>query len=194
MPGDPNALLVQPGFLAWGATDLALPFPHGGVDLGFTDDGLRVVPKLGRLILKGEESGMRILQVRYLDVEATLFATLLQWNDDTVARAFPGGLTAVGTSSGTRVVQLPGTLLPGARPPAAVLVFSPLDTATNKVVLVRRAVPMLTEAATINFKLKDQTKLEVVFYCEEDTTIATTSPRYPTRILGIGPKADLAIA
>lgn len=195
MAVDVSEFLVQPGFLAFGSTDLSTAFPHGGSDLGASETGVRLVTKLGRFILKSEESGERILDTIYTDAELMLFVTLHQWNDVNLARAFPGGLTAAGASSGKKVVQFPGTLKPGTKGSAnsGVLVFSPLDLTNNKVVLVRKAAPMLAETAELNLKLKSPTTLSLVFYCLEDTSIGSSNARYPSRVLAIGDRDDLTI-
>ena len=191
---DVGEFLSQPGFCVWNPTDLSAAFPHGGTDLGATETGVRLRANQGRVVLKAEESGSRILDVVYTETELWLLVTLHQWNTANVQRAFPGGLSAAG-SSGAQVVQFPGTELAGRRQSAnaGVLVFSPLDLTNNRVLLARRAVPMLAEAAEIAWRLKMPTTLPLIFYLLNDESIASTNARYNSRALAIGARADLDV-
>lgn len=191
---DISQFLSQPGFLAFNCTDLSAAYPHGGTDLGGTETGVRLRANIGRAILKAEESGSRILDVVYTETELWLSSTLHQWNDDNLALAFPGGLTAAG-SSGDSVVTFPGTELAGSRQSAnaGVLVFSPLDLTNNKVLLARRAVPMLAESAELAWRLREPTKFPLIFYCLNDESIASSNARYSSRAVAIGNRTDLTI-
>lgn len=195
MSVDVTQFLSQPGYLVWNPTDLSAAFPHGsGTDLGATETGVRLRANLGRLVLKAEEAGERILDVVYAETELTLTVVLHQWNNQNVQLAFPGGLTVAG-ASGNRVVQFPGTLTAGTRMSAnaGVLVFSPLDLTNNRVLLARRAIPMAQESAEIAWRLKEPTKLPLVFYLANDESIASTNSRYNSRSVAIGVRTDLTI-
>lgn len=194
---DASEILHQPGELIWAATDVSIASPMGGTSLGYTDDGVRLRDRQGRVVLKGEESGERILDVVYTDTEVILAVTLLQWNDTNLARAFPGGLTATGATSGEKVIQYPGTLVPGTKLSSGsggVLVFAPLDLTNNKLLLARKAIPLQDETAELALRLKDSTKLRLLFYCIEDTAIASSNARYNSRILAIGDRRDLSVS
>ena len=120
--------------------------------------------------------------------------TLHQWNDQNVQLAFPG-LTAVGSSSGERVIEFPGTQLAGTRQSAnaITLAFSPLDLTNNKVLLARRAIPMLQETFELFWRLRDPTTLSLIFYLTNDESIATSDARYASRAAAIGDRDDLSI-
>lgn len=195
MAVDADEILGQPAFLAWGCDDLSAAFPHGGTDLGASETGVRLHAKVGRLVLKAEESGERILDVLYTETELMLTVVLHQWNDTNLALAFPGGLTAAGATTSEKVIQFPGTEKAGARQSANadVLVASPIDLTNNKAILARRAIPMIQETAELNWRLRDPTKLALVFYCTNDEAINAANAKYNSRCLAIGDRTDITI-
>ena len=188
----PAELLTQPGFLYFGVTSLVTP-PFGGVSLGMTDDGIHIEPNLELRVVKGEERGTEGVKLVYEGAEVIVMVTLKQWNDETLQRAFPAGLTKVGGTTGERVVAIPGTLDLGTDIPGGRLLFAPTDLLRNKAFLAMNAKPSLTAAAVINSKLKDDTMFELVFRCQRDETIISSNAAYDFRVAGWGDITDLVL-
>lgn len=192
MARNATKILVQPGELIWGASDLSTASPHGGTSLGYTADGIRLNHNMAVREILTEETGEAPQEVIYLGGRVTLEATFLQWDDTVIQRLFPN--TSSGSSN--EVAEFPGgTAYPGYKlsNTAGVLVFSPTDLTNNKVVLARNAVP-IGSPREIVFRTAEPTQLSVLFICLPDTGIASGNARYDSRTVAIGDRGDLSIS
>jgi len=187
-------ILVQPGKLVWGATDISIALPHGGTELGFTTDGIRLSHNQETREIIAEETGIAPQEIVYLGEAWRLEVVLKQWDDDVLARLFPN--TVAGGTSGELVIEYPGgTAFPGFKlsGQADVLVFSPTDLTNNKVVLVRKAVPVA--AREISFGVGEDSDLAVIFHAIPDESILSgdANGRFDSRTIAIGDRLDLTI-
>ena len=148
------------------------------------------------LEVRGAESGKALLDLRYAGTDASVVVALKQWDANTVARFFPGALTATGGTSGKILAQLPGTLTLGSsgRDNAGVLLIAPLDTTNNSIVLVRVALPHPEAQARLAWKLKNALMLPLAFRAVEDTSISSANARYNHRTLFIGDITDTTVS
>lgn len=184
--------LRQPGELVVDPTNLSTAFPYGGTRLGYTEDGMRLRPQFKVEPISGEP-GEDAYQYLYLGGSMRISGTLLQWDDDTVQRAFPGGLTTAGTYE--RVIQYPGTLAPGAKMSdvAVKFLWVPNDRTHGKLVLARKAFAMIEEGADIPWSRQKTTGFRVTIFPLPDTAIASSDGRYNSRILSVGFLEELTL-
>lgn len=191
MADSPSDILTQPGRLIWAPTNLALANPYGGTALGFTEEGVRLRIDASTIVVTGEELGPEPLRVLWGGAAPKLFVEFLQWDTNTIQRAFPGGLSAAGTSA--RIITLPGTLLPGQAIPTATLLFVPDDTTNNKAVLFHKVAPAIQETAELQFRLRSRSTLPVVFHAMREDGVVSTDAEYNYRLMAIGKLSDLSI-
>jgi len=191
---DPAKILVQPGRLIWGATDLTAAYPYGGTELGLTRDGVRLTIQQATRDIVAEETGVAIQETIYLGSNVRIEASLYQWDDDALQRVFHN--TDTGGTVSEKVIEIPGDAYnPGSKlsAKAGVLVFSPTDTTNNKVILLRKAIPMSPASIGIDFSVGKDSILPVVFVGLPDLTIGTGDANYPTRTGAVGNIQNLTI-
>lgn len=119
-----NALLRVPGRLCLAPTDLTLPFPGGGTDLGLVAD---IFVRPGRVVKKLREEGLGSVVVAGIDLGEA-------WALTAAVRALEQGheavffTTATGAVSGEpTIVHNPLTHLAGAALAPVSLMFWPMD-------------------------------------------------------------------
>lgn len=194
MADDPAKILIQPGRLIWGATNLTLAYPYNGIELGLTRDGVRVTVQQNTRDITAEETGTAVQDIIYLGSNVRIEATMYQWDDNVVTKVFHN--TVTGSGKAEKVIEFPGsTYYPGSKlsTKADTLVFSPTDTTNNKVILLRKAVPMSAASLSLDFAVGKETVLPVVFVGLPDLSIGSADARYPTRVGAIGDKLNLTI-
>jgi len=185
------SILRNPGRLVWDPTDLSIAFPHGGKSLGFTRDGVLVQTIVGATPLVAEDfGGVEPFNYMFIGQLYTLSADLIQWDDDTLQVAFPGGLTVAGGTSGERVVQYPGTLDQASllSSVSGKLLFSPEDLTSGKVVLFKKVVPFIADASEILFRRSEHASLKVVFRALRDIALAAAK-----QVVEVGDRRDITI-
>lgn len=164
--GDDKAeILANPCDVSWGATAIGSAHPHtGGTGLGLTL-GAELIPNLHLLDVPTEERGQRY-DTLYMGASPILRITFRQWDDTVLQRAFPGGLSAAGSSE--RVVKIPGTLKPGTRLTslAGILILTPTDTTVQKALIAYSAVGVA--AGSFWFANGEDLALEVSFLLLRD--------------------------
>ena len=194
MSTNAGAILTQPGYLIWAATDLSIVSPHGGTNLGYTKDGVRLIISQEDREIKAEETGVAIQEIIAIGSNITIEATLYQTDDNVLAKVFHN--TATGGVSGNKVLEFPGsTYYPGAKlsAKAGVLVFSPVDLTNNKVILLRNAIPSAKIPLNLDFAVSKDTAYDVAFRGLPDTSIGSGDGRYDSRTCAIGDRRDITI-
>lgn len=183
-----SEVIVSPTTLTGGS-------PYGGTVIGYTESGVELILDEEWIEVRGEESGKKLLDLRYAGTDGSMAFTLKQWDDNTIVRAFPGGLTATGSTSSTKNVLIPGTLTLGSsgRDNAILMGIFPLDTTNGKVILARQAIPHLTAASRLAWKLKDPTLLPITVHCVEDTSISSANARFSSRCIYVGDADDTTV-
>lgn len=190
MSGTPANILTQPGYLYWNPTSLAIP--PTGTCLGFTEEGFRFDPNFETRLLTGEEKGITPIGEVFMGYDPKGFVTLKEWSNDSLQRAFPG-LTGSGTE---RYVQMPGSLIPGARMDidhSGRLLFSPLDRTNNKVALFHKVTIKLEQTASLRMRLQEDTMFTLVIQCFDEDGIASSEPEYLYRSVFLGDDGDASI-
>lgn len=177
-----NILLV-PGRLAAGPTDLSLAWPHGGTGLGLVQDVV-LRPARTMIFLREEAFGSEITEA--LDMgEAWILACAARTHDrDLLQRAFAS--TIAGASSEKRNVTYPGTFRAGTlRSTATVkLLFTPDDPDRHDFVILYNAMPYLPPEAEVPLSRSVELTYPVVFQGIRDAT---------DRVVRWGPKEDIAL-
>lgn len=195
MADNPSSILVSPGRIIWGATDLAIADPYGGTALGLTRDGVRLTVQQSSRDITAEETGVSIQETIFLGSNIRMEATMYQWDPDVLGRVFHN--SAVGSVDNTdQVVEFPGNnYVPGSKlsAKAGVVVFVPTDTTNNKVILLRNAIPMSPATFGLDFSVGKDLVLPIVFVGLADTTIGSGDARYPSRVGAIGKITNLTI-
>lgn len=179
---DVHSLLRQPGRLVVTPTNIAAgqSFPYGGTSLGYTLEGCVLKPDVQVEPLTAEDvSG--VFDWLFLGGDPTLEVDLMQWDDDAVAKAFPGIMTSTGSSTGNKLVNLPGipkgSLMSGQTGAALKILFCPDDARGGKFVLFRAAMPLPRESAEIRMRRADPLTLPLVFRAGRDLTVAYAGQR-----------------
>lgn len=143
----------NPGRLALGPTNLALPFPFGGKSLGFTR-GLELVWDFVQGVTRDPTSGV-VTEVTRRRVEVPDLVGLAEgvaWDEDLLVALYTQ--TSVFGSGSNTDVRIEGTQIPAVVPAWQRVVFA-ADDARGKSVLLRRPVPRLVQQSmALALKLK----------------------------------------
>lgn len=160
---DPADIIRVPGRLVLTPTDLTLPFPHGGTPLGITrDQELRPVVRYHREKAEEWKATSRVL---YCGADA-VFAAIMRTPDAAgMALAWPE--TTTGAASATPVIapDVNATSRAGRALSGSLILFSPIALETHPAVLLFNAVPMIDEAAKLQFSLKAEYGPAVMWAC-----------------------------
>lgn len=177
-------LMFISGRLVHSPTDLTAAYPHGGTELGYARE-ITLIPSQVTTFIRGEEFGQTIVEAIEGGRSWVLGANLRGWDDDAIDTFFPG--TALGTTTGRRYITetttspQPGALLSSR---AIELLFVPDDTDNYPIILFRRALPLVEEAAELAFALRSEFTIPVMFIAIPDTD---------GKIIDIGWKQDITI-
>ena len=165
-------IIRVPCDIVWNPTDLGSPTAYGGTLLGesrniefITEPVLRPIwgETLGTwkdVIYCGEKTTIR-MTLRYPDSDAitTIAPKSVASGSSGVRWLFrPGGTTA-NTRAGTSLYGVSGKLLIAAR-----------ARNNHPFVILRQAIPCISETAKLRFSLKEEYGLDVVFYGSMDTS------------------------
>ena len=183
--GSTTNIIRGPIQLCKAPTDLSLSFPHGGTALGLSNKDIVLVPTVARERIQAEEFGSEIVDEVYLGETWVLTGILREWDDDLISDIFLN--TKVGSVTGKRVIEFPGTRKAGRfrSQDAIKLCASPLREPTNNpMVIFYNAIPMIEETAAFNFQLKSNLEFGFVFLALRDTQ---------GRSIQIGFKDDLSL-
>jgi hypothetical protein len=123
------------GRLAYGCSNLATAWPHGGTGLGLVGE-LYVFPQARWKSLAAEETNSAV-EVLWLGGDVVLSFTCMGWDNDAMAVVFPN----TDQSSSQTVVKWPGSDLAPGVPVSTItnLVFTPWDTTNSKGLVVYKA-------------------------------------------------------
>ena len=180
--GSPLSILRVPGQLCINPTDLSIDFPHGGTAIGETKEKV-ITQSIGRVSIQAEELGEVVEEI--ITDTKIVFACLIRGYDaDAISTVFPN--TVVGSITGERVINGPGTVRAGTRNStrSVILCFSPEDLDNHPMGLFLRALPMLSETMELNLALQGDFEMGIVFNCIRDTN---------GRMYQIGLRDDLSL-
>lgn len=172
-----------PGRLSMNPVSLASAYPHGGTALGIVK-AITIRLEHPYSFVTAEEFGAERVESIAGGTGVVLAAILHSYDNDMIGKVFAN--TATGAASGKLVTAEPGSnraghLLSGR---SAVVVFTPDDEDRHPMLIVRRALPGIEEAAAMNMRLDEEFGLGVVFYGIRDTS---------ARLYNWGLKADLSL-
>ena len=160
---DLGRFLRVPGKLVANPTNFAGAFPYGGTQLGAVRE-VAVRPRRAHEALTAEEYGAEVVEVVDLGESWVLAASLRGFDDDAVSAVFAA--TALGASSGHKVVDYPGSFQAGvARSASAIgLLFAPDDPLRYPAVWFPAALPVVDASAELTLQLNEEGVVGVVFY------------------------------
>lgn len=161
-----GAVLLEPGRLCVGPTDLATAFPHGGYEIGAPEEAMWLSGD-ERLSVLGEESGGAVLLSLRVRKPAVLAVAFRQ---QTTAYArflalLPGG-SSTGSGSiteGTSASPQPGVALTRIK-----LLYAPNDTTNGRGVLLYAASVLREQSAVLTAGLPREYGRGCVFLAELD--------------------------
>jgi hypothetical protein len=162
----------------------------GGTALGYTEDGITIEWGDEYIEEPTEETGAGVGAIFFAGGDPIVSFTLKQWDDDTLALRFPNRYAAASDR-----IELPGTLNPGDSmlSHAKVLEIRP-DVSTYPTVLLRQAILIGAPAREpTRFRTSETKKLAMAFRCLPDDTIGSGDAKYPYRVLGVAPAANLTL-
>jgi len=165
---NPANILHSPGRLSFGPVDLTTAYPHGGTALGVVR-AIVVRPNAQYRAVTAEEYGGETVEQVYAGEAWTLAAVLREFDDDAVSTIFQNASS--GSVSQHELIEHPGANRAGRIMVVAkgvVLVFTPDAPDTNFVVL-HRAIPMIEDAAELNFSHATPMEIGVVFSAVRDS-------------------------
>lgn len=154
---DPNKAGLVSGKLAYGCTDLALAWPHGGTGLGLVGN-IEFRPPAGQVYLPAEEDN-RTRAVVYTGGDAVLGASLEDWDDDALAVFFSTTL-----SDGKRILSWPGSRAAGdVASTITNLVFTPTNEAEHPGLILYAPTPLIEETARLQLSSYRWLSVPVLF-------------------------------
>ncbi len=163
---DPTKVHRVQGNLCVDPDDLSEVFPHGGKAIGITHY-VTLLPTTRKFLLTAEEYGRETTEELYMGRDWVVSCLIRQWDNDMITTMFPN--TAVGGTTGDRVIKEPGGLAPGVplSTRAVKLCFSPID-AAQPGFIVYRALPQVEIAARFRFHLISELGFIAVFRALRD--------------------------
>ena len=152
-----SELTRNAGFLFWNPSALTSEATWG-TKLGYTDQGVDVLPSIQVAELTEEETGNEVTRIVKLGETPRIVANLSSWNATSIARAFP-------SMTSTTNVSHPGSNKPGAflQNTTGVLLFVPDDVTNNLCLIVYKACPRLVQEAVVKLSHGNLTMLMVSF-------------------------------
>ena len=132
-----NAGVLSGGRLAYGCTNLATAWPHGGTGLGLV--GQVFIEPLSRWATIDQEETNSAVEVQWLGGTVIVGLTLGTPDDAALAVLNPGG----SRSGSNAVVSWPGSAVPGtALTPLTNVVFTPNNRTDGRGFVIYRAAPV----------------------------------------------------
>lgn len=145
---DGDASVFSSGKLAYGCSNLATAWPHGGTGLGLVGQVFLYPQKKWAGLIQEETNSES--EVLWLGGSLVVGLTLEGWDEDAMAVLHPN----TATSSSRTIVEWPGTDVPPGGPitPLSNVVFTPRDTTNGKgwVIYKAAAVPNLNSEFAFN--------------------------------------------
>jgi len=168
-PETKNMLRI-PGTIVKDPTNLSAAYPYGGTILGLVHQIL-FRPQAKSHPIKAEEWGEQTVDVVYGGTSVILAVTLRGMDDDAYSSVWPD--TETGSPSGDKKVTIlttdsrAGTLLSTI---SMKILFVPEDKMRVRGLIIRDAIPVLAEDASIRFSASEEVALDVVFHGRPDTS------------------------
>ena len=157
------------GKICSGPTDATAAYPHGGTALGLVGSvEWRIIPIRGEVT--AEEYHGQTIEIIEGAENVLLAAVLREWDSDAIAALFPS--TSTSTTSGKVSASRTYTTTRGAlgSSRAVKLLFSPQATEEHPALLLYRAVPLITEQASMAYSLDREWQMPVIFQGLPDAT------------------------
>ena len=159
-------VIRAPGRLAVEPTDLALPFPHGGVSCGRVR--AVVLQPLGGVGFRVMSEGLGEPTDILKPSQRFVFTCFLRgWDDAALAALWPDQ-TNVGAVSGHAIFEVPGRAVPGEsaiEDRARLILFEPDDPVAAPSVLIYRGIPDWRDASQLMFQRTDELGMPLVVEC-----------------------------
>lgn len=165
--GNVMDVLQQPGRLCINPTNILTAFPHGGTALGeIYKHAIRVYT--GQTPINDEALGIETRDIIYTGEQWAFLGLLRSFDPDAISTLFPN--TVVGSGSGKRKIEFPGSFGPGSllSSRSVVLLFSPLDEDNGLYFLMRKALPLPNTSNQINMALKSKAEIGFAFTAIRD--------------------------
>lgn len=159
---DPRRVIHAFGRLVANPTDLTTAFPYGGTALGLTADVI-FSPNGRYSDVRAEEFGGELVEQIDGREDPVLAATIRGWDSDMLQRVFVR--TAVGSSSGERVISYPGSVRAGSRGSdrAFILLFAPRNTEHHPAILFYRAISKTEDRLAIPLSQRREMVAQIVW-------------------------------
>lgn len=181
--GTASKVIRGPGRLVVAPTNLALPYPYGGKEVGRTK--VVVLQFLGQSFKVKQEGLGEITEVLESDKRFVFSCFLRGFDDDALKQLWEDNYT-LGSVTGHSVYEEPGVSIPGktALDRARKILFVPDDLINVPAMILYRAIPDWGESAAINWSRTEELGLPFAAECIRDAS---------NRILKIGRLADLTL-
>ncbi len=162
-------ILRIPGRLIAAPTDLTIPSPFGGTELGMASD-IIWRPNQRRKEIHGEEYGGEIVDFVKTGQAPQLGMFIRGFDEDMILKVFEG--SSVSTKTGKPQVDYPTDEAPGTLASATgfKLLYAPDNTEDHPGILLYNAVALLEEVSEIRFSRKIEFGIAVLFYGIRDAT------------------------
>ena len=175
------------GRISWIPTDLTTAFPHGGTELGTIRDSIFTFG-IKYEEIRAEEYSNVTTEYVYDGSHGALAVILREFDNDALGVIFPdtptgaatGGQILRGAVSGSGVT-LGGTM---ASTRSNILVVSPQSPDTEEFLILYNAIPLVDEAAQLQYSAGHEVGMAVVFRAAPDGT---------HRQWNIGKRRDLSL-
>jgi hypothetical protein len=186
---DINKGLLVSGRLAYGCTNLALAWPHGGTGLGLVGS-IDWRPPAGQIRLPAEEDG-GTRAILYTGGDAVIGASVEGWDDSAAGGVLSALFPNTATVNTRTVLYWPGAnpaapTVPvgGMFPTVAPLVFTPINQTEHPALIVYKAIVLLEASAQL--RLGSYRYLSVPI-------LAIGTPDDQGRVAAMGRIADLSL-
>jgi len=182
-PSTQNMLRI-PGKLVKDPTDLSAAYPYGGTELGLVHQAM-FKPQAKHHPITAEEWGEQTVEVISGGTSVLFGVTLRGMDNDAWSSVWPD--TATGSPSGDKTIRFrvdnsrAGSLLSAS---SMILLFVPEAVMRHRAVIIRDAIPVVVEDASIQFSASEEIALDVIFYGRPDSS---------ERVAQIGYIKDLAL-
>lgn len=152
---DLNRLLRIPAKLVLAPTSFAGAFPFGGTQLGAALD-IAAFPRAKNKELRSEEHGTETVEVVRLGQSWKVAAAFRGWDDTALGAVFD--YTTTGAASKRKLVEYPGTFVPGALGSAGAtgLLVAADDYLRQPSIYLPKAVLLLDEGTELTYSLAEE--------------------------------------
>ncbi len=168
-PATKNMLRI-PGTIVKDPTNLSAAYPYGGTILGLVHQ-IVFKPMAKSHAQTAEEWGEQVVEVFYGGTSVILAATLRGMDDDAYAAVWPD--TETGSPSGEKKVTILTTAGRAGSKLSALsmkILFVPESAIRHRAVLIRDAIPIVAEDASLAFASSEEIALSVAFLARPDSS------------------------